>query len=91
MTDKPVEEEARAYVSEEKGVKNVAEALNGAKDIIAERISDEADYRIYIRNLTTRTEVFLPQQRMRKLSLYMRCIMNSRSRSGNWQDTVFLR
>ena len=31
MTDKPVEEEARAYGSEEKGVKNVAEALNGAK------------------------------------------------------------
>ena len=54
MTDKPVEEEARAYVSEEKGVKNVAEALNGAKDIIAERISDEADYHIYIRNLTTK-------------------------------------
>ena len=54
MTDKPVEEEARAYVSEEKGVKNVEEALNGAKDIIAERISDEADYRIYIRNLTTK-------------------------------------
>ena len=54
MTDKPVEEEAKVYVSEEKGVKNVAEALNGAKDIIAERISDEADYRIYIRNLTTK-------------------------------------
>ena len=54
MTDKPVEEEAKAYVSEEKGVKNVTEALNGAKDIIAERISDEADYRIYIRNLTTK-------------------------------------
>ena len=48
------QEEAKAYVSEEKGVKNVAEALNGAKDIIAERISDEADYRIYIRNLTTK-------------------------------------
>ena len=43
MTDKTVEEEAEAYVSEEKGVKNVKEALNGAKDIIAERISDEAD------------------------------------------------
>ena len=54
MTDKPVEEEAKAYISEEKGVKNVTEALNGAKDIIAERISDEADYRIYIRNLTTK-------------------------------------
>ena len=35
MTDKTVEEEAEAYVSEEKGVKNVKEALNGAKDIIA--------------------------------------------------------
>ena len=46
MTDKTVEEEAEAYVSEEKGVKNVKEALNGAKDIIAERISDDADYRI---------------------------------------------
>ena len=45
---------SQGYVSEEKGVKNVAEALNGAKDIIAERISDEADYRIYIRNLTTK-------------------------------------
>ena len=54
MTDKTVEEEAEAYVSEEKGVKNVKEALNGAKDIIAERISDEADYRIYIRNLTAK-------------------------------------
>ena len=79
MTDKPVEEEARAYVSEEKGVKNVAEALNGAKDIIAERISDEADYRIYIRNLTT------------KNGSISSTAMNSRSRSGNWQDTVFLR
>ena len=54
MTDKTVEQEAEAYVSEEKGVKNVKEALNGAKDIIAERISDEADYRIYIRNLTAK-------------------------------------
>ena len=54
MTEKTVEEEAEAYVSEEKGVKNVKEALNGAKDIIAERISDEADYRIYIRNLTAK-------------------------------------
>ena len=54
MTDKTVEQEAEAYVSEEKGVKNVKEALNGAKDIIAERISDEADYRIFIRNLTAK-------------------------------------
>ncbi len=51
-TDKPVIEKAAEYVSEEKEVKTAAEALQGAKDIIAESISDEADYRIYIRNIT---------------------------------------
>ncbi len=51
-TDKPLEEEAAKYVSEEKGVANAQEALQGAKDIIAESISDEADYRLYIRNAT---------------------------------------
>lgn len=52
MTTKPVEEEAEAYVSEEKGVADVKEAIAGALDIIAEAISDEADYRTYIRNIT---------------------------------------
>ena len=49
MTKKPLEEEAKAFLSEEK---TVEDALNGAKDILAETISDEADYRIYIRDLT---------------------------------------
>lgn len=48
----PLEEEAAKYVNEEKEVGDVREALQGAKDIIAEMISDEADYRIYIRNIT---------------------------------------
>ena len=52
MCTEPVEKEAEKYISEEKEVKNVQEALEGAKDIIAESISEEADYRIYIRNLT---------------------------------------
>lgn len=52
MTKKPLEEEAKAYLSEEKRVETVEEALAGAKDIIAENISDEADYRTYIRNTT---------------------------------------
>ncbi len=51
-TTVPVEETAKAYLSEEKEVKTVQDAIAGAKDIIAEYISDEADYRIYIRNLT---------------------------------------
>lgn len=52
MTDQPLEEEAKAYVSEEKQVATVQEAIQGAMDIIAEAIADEADYRIYIRKLT---------------------------------------
>ncbi|KMZ52826.1 Tex family protein [Dorea sp. D27] len=49
---RPLEEEALPYVEEEKGVGTVKEAVDGAKDIIAERISDEADYRIWIRKIT---------------------------------------
>lgn len=52
MTQKSVEEEAESYISEEKGVADVKEAVAGALDIIAEAISDEADYRTYIRNIT---------------------------------------
>ena len=51
-TAKSLLEEAEPYVSEEKEVKNVKEALQGAMDIIAEMISDEADYRSYIRQAT---------------------------------------
>ena len=51
-TGEPLEKEAEKYVSKEKGVESAADALQGAKDIIAEAISDEADYRIYIRNIT---------------------------------------
>lgn len=52
MTKKSLEEEAEAFLSSEKEVETVEDAINGAKDIIAEHISDEADYRIHIRNLT---------------------------------------
>lgn len=52
MTQKPLEEEAKEFLSEEKEVLTPQDAINGAKDIIAEHISDEADYRIYIRKLT---------------------------------------
>ncbi len=51
-TKQPLEEVALEYISEEKEVATVEEAIAGAKDIIAEAISDEADYRIYIRNIT---------------------------------------
>lgn len=47
-----LETEAEAYVSEEKGVASSKDAINGAKDILAERISEEAKYRTYIRKAT---------------------------------------
>ena len=56
-TTEPIENEAEKYIREDedeaKSVKTATEALQGAKDIIAEMISDEADYRIYIRDITT--------------------------------------
>ncbi len=55
-TAAPIEEEAAKYVHEDedaaKTVATVEDAIQGAKDIIAEMVSDEADYRIYIRNIT---------------------------------------
>ena len=54
MTDKSLEEEAKAFVSEEKEVATVEAAISGAKDIVAESISDKADYRSEIRERTFR-------------------------------------
>ena len=50
--DKPVMEIAEQYVDASKEVKSAKEAVDGAKDIIAESISDEAIYRSYIRKIT---------------------------------------
>lgn len=52
MTKEPLEKEAEAFVSEEKEVKTAKDAIAGACDIIAESISDEADYRMEIRRRT---------------------------------------
>lgn len=52
MTKNTVEEEAKKFIDKEKEVNSIEEAIAGAKDIIAEHISDEADYRIHIRELT---------------------------------------
>lgn len=54
MLKTPILEEAAKYINEEKEVHTAEEALEGARDIIAEHISDEADYRIRIRDLTVK-------------------------------------
>lgn len=52
MVKEPLEAVAAAYISGEKGVATAQEAIQGAGDILAERISDNAEYRTYIRNAT---------------------------------------
>ena len=52
LTKTPLLKEAEHYISEEKGVLTAEEALNGAKDILAERIAETAEYRTYIRKAT---------------------------------------
>ena len=59
MTKKPMLEEAAAFVNAEKEVATAEEALAGAKDIVAELISEEADYRIRIREMTTKKGILL--------------------------------
>ena len=54
MLKRPAGEEAKAFLSEEKGVLSVEEALTGASDILAEGISDEPAYRMRIRKMTGR-------------------------------------
>ena len=52
LTKTPLLKEAEHYISDEKGVLTAEEALNGAKDILAERIAETAEYRTYIRKAT---------------------------------------
>lgn len=80
-------EEAAGYINDDKEVKTAEDALAGAADIIAEAISDTADYRTRIRDLTMEKAVLHPQQKIRKQNLYMRCIMNLTRHCRRLQDT----
>ena len=51
-TTKTIEEEASAFVDEEKEVNTVQDAIDGAKDILAEIYADDADFRTKIRDMT---------------------------------------
>ena len=63
------------------------EAIAGAMDIIAESISDEADYRTWIRNKTMKEGAdHMRKQKMIRRNLSMRHIITSASPSARWQD-----
>ena len=62
----PLEESAKDYVSEEKGVETPEDAIAGALDILAEGISDEAVYRTWIRNQTMRKGMLVSEAKDEK-------------------------
>ncbi len=66
----PLEDEASKYLNEEKGVTTPEEALQGASDIIAEMISDEAEYRKKIRSLIYRVGLIVTKAAKEEKSVY---------------------
>lgn len=69
-TKQNIEEIAKEYINEEKGITNIEEAINGAKDIIAEIISDNAEYRRIIRKETFEKGLILSSAKKEEQSVY---------------------
>ena len=69
-----VEKEAEAYISEEKGVASVKDAIQGAEDIIAEAVSDEADHRTWIRKKTAASGVIVSQAKDPEAEKERKCL-----------------
>ena len=81
-TDRPLEEEAQPYLSEEKGVATPEEAVAGACDILAERISDEAEYRMEIRKRTMRGGQADGSGQRRESKIRLRDVLSVRGAGG---------
>ncbi|MCD7752466.1 MAG: RNA-binding transcriptional accessory protein [Lachnospiraceae bacterium] len=67
MVNRPLETEAKAFLSEEKGVLTAEEAIAGSCDILAEMISDEAELRAHIRDLTMREGLIVSEAKDEKV------------------------
>ena len=70
-----IEELAKEYINENKEVNSVDDAINGACDIIAENISDDADYRKIVRNESLKSGKIISKATDENEKVYMRCIM----------------
>ena len=68
--DVDISAEAENYLNPEKKINTASDALNGAKDIIAERVSDNADYRKWIREYTYRTGLLVSKAKTEEDSVY---------------------
>lgn len=90
MTE-PVEKAAEGFISEEKGVKTVKEAIDGAKDILAERFPTAQITGLISVILPGIWEPFSQRPGTRRQNLSTRCITSTKSRSKRQQDTGFWR
>ena len=70
MEKKDIYEIAKEYINKEKGVESINDAINGAKDIIAETISDNADYRKKMKNLCWKEAVMTTKASKEEKSQY---------------------
>ena len=70
LADSDIHTEALSYISEEKGVSDSKEAIAGAMDIIAERVSDNPDFRKWIRNYTFNKGRLVTQAKTEDDSVY---------------------
>ena len=69
-SDVDIEKEAENYLNPEKKIETAEDALNGAKDIIAERVSDDAEYRKWIREFTWRSGLLVTKAKKEEDSVY---------------------
>ena len=87
MTDKSLEEEAKAFVSEEKEVATVEEAISGAKDIVAESIPIKRITVVKFVSVLSGKACLFQLQKNRKRRLFMRNIMNMKNVWKKCRDT----
>lgn len=85
-----LDEIASPFIDEEKGVNNAKEAYEGACDIIAEMVSDNADYRKFIREAYINDAILISEAVDEEEKPSMKCTINSKNRLRKLRTTGFL-
>ncbi len=86
LTDGEVQSEAEKYIDKEKEISSAEEALQGAHEIIAEQVSDNAKFRTWIRSYTYNKGMYVSQVKDEQADkkAYTKCIMTLQNLSIKW-------
>ena len=90
LVEGDLEDLAKPFIDEEKGVNNVKEAYEGACDIIAELVSDNADYRKHIREVYARDAILISEAADEEERQFMKCTINLKSLLVKLPTTEYL-